>query len=1022
MLPFFTFPLQLPLIFLYIFFKNTYYKAYSNKEGFGFKLYLPLYNLDPCNRIYAPYRPWLSYFQGMKLYKNYSTLIYNYPIFQRLGLDPSYVHIHKYITEKNKSIIKSWDYGDVNYYIVTSDINSLTLSNLQDFIKSSFTSNAVYAVLPILVNDMVRESERFISLGGQLVMTRLVNPISIMNRIESNIEKLIPYYGFKGKLYGTLCFKWRVISYDLQMIKHISTSIPHTSTQNIHTFDKNYTFHDIIPMTFNLDKYGTIIKKDFILNNYKVEGVHYKYSDDICIFIHSNKENSRKLTIFKKDILYAECSDILEKDTLIRRYDYGLNLYIDNKNETLKYFERQIECLPISKVKRHFSKDVIISAFDIEAYSDKLSNGIFIAYAVGYINPNKEVYTYYLSDFENSKDMLKKCLIDMLLSKPQLGTVYVHNLSRFDTFFIDPIILNDCDIIGKYLYNKDGKVLSIKVSFKTGKGSFIFRDSILMTQGSLLSLALNFNSSIIKKNFPHNYVTRLRLNYIGIKPDMSYYENISLEEYNSIPDNWNLREELLKYLTNDLSSLQDIMVKFAEDIYKLEGLNITNIATTSSLAFKALFKNYVKPNLFYKVKAGPHNDMRRGFFGGITEVYYLNPKGKLRIYDINSSYPASMKQAMPVGKPIMSNDRILDNYFGVVYAKIKTPIDGNGHYIKLKYPPLPYRKSSSIINPIGSWTGMYCSELLKFVRDVYNYEIEVLYGYKYERGLNCFAGFVDKYYDIKSGVNKDTSINRATAKLLLNGAFGRAGLKHDETVIEIVDSITSKKLQEKYDVKRIIEYTPNVHWVKYERIVNSFYIEGSRNIKDNSIERLKENNRKLDVDSCLPIAIFTTAYSTIRLFQAIRWIEESGKEVYAVDTDSIHTNAILPDELLGNDLGKFKLEFQGHSGGLYPLPKTYYAEGNQVNDKEKSEFKIIKKGKGVKGGSLLKEEYLKLVQGIPVQKNDPRFIIKRQDSSIRLKDVKIEIKADFLKRNLVKKGDEIRTSPLIIEEDSKKQL
>ncbi|RKF79611.1 putative DNA polymerase [Golovinomyces cichoracearum] len=315
----------------------------------------------------------------------------------------------------------------------------------KDFIKSSFTSNAVYALLPILVNDMVRESERFISLGGQLVMTRLVNPISIMNRIESNIEKLIPYYGFK------------------------------------------------------------------------VEGVHYKYSDDICIFIHSNKENSRKLTIFKKDILYAE-------------YDYGLNLYIDNKNETLKYFEREIECLPISKVKRHFSKDVIISAFDIEAYSDKQSNGIFIAYAVGYINPNKEVYTYYLSDFENSKDMLKKCLIDMLLSKPQLGTVYVHNLSRFDTFFIDPIILNDCDII-------DGKVLSIKVSFKTGKGSFIFRDSILMTQGSLLSLALNFNSSIIKKNFPHNYVTKQRLNYIGIKPDMSYYENISLEEYNSIPDN-----------------------------------------------------------------------------------------------------------------------------------------------------------------------------------------------------------------------------------------------------------------------------------------------------------------------------------------------------------------------------------------------------------------------------------------------------------------------------------------------------
>ena len=58
------------------------------------------------------------------------------------------------------------------------------------------------------------------------------------------------------------------------------------------------------------------------------------------------------------------------------------------------------------------------------------------------------------------------------------------------------------------------------------------------------------------------------------------------------------------------------MVKFSDDIYKLEKLNITEIATTSSLAFKALFTNYVKDNTFYKVKGPAHNDMRRGFFGG----------------------------------------------------------------------------------------------------------------------------------------------------------------------------------------------------------------------------------------------------------------------------------------------------------------------------------------------------------------------------------------------------------------------
>ena len=106
---------------------------------------------------------------------------------------------------------------------------------------------------------------------------------------------------------------------------------------------------------------------------------------------------------------------------------------------------------------------------------------------------------------------------------------------------------------------------------------------------------------------------------------------------------------------------------------------------------------------------------------------------------------------------------------------------------------------------------MYCSEILKFVRDRYKYEVEVIFGYKYKRGLNIFADFVDKYYDIKSGFNKDTNINRSTAKLMLNGAFGRTGLKLDESVVEITTSERSKELQTKYNVKRILERSPDIH-------------------------------------------------------------------------------------------------------------------------------------------------------------------------------------------------------------------
>ena len=324
------------------------------------------------------------------------------------------------------------------------------------------------------------------------------------------------------------------------MYNIIGNNISQTSLINRVIKDGNdMSFSDIIPLSFDLTKYGTIINKDYIYNNYKVDGVHYQYQDDVLIFIHhsNNYNNSRRnITIFKNDAIYAECLDVLLDDgTLIRTYDNGLKLFIDNKSCDLRYFERSIECSPIHQGIVDLIKDVKISAFDIEAYSCKDNNGLFIAYACGFIKPNHDVLIYYLTDFNNPRDMLKKCLVDMLDSK--LGTVYVHNLSRFDTFFIDPILTNDSDIVGKYIYNKNGKVLGIKVSFKSKskKSSFIFRDSMLMMAGSLKNLSISFKSDKTKLDFPHSFASRDTLEYIGVKPAKSYYEYMSDENYEKIP-------------------------------------------------------------------------------------------------------------------------------------------------------------------------------------------------------------------------------------------------------------------------------------------------------------------------------------------------------------------------------------------------------------------------------------------------------------------------------------------------------
>ena len=106
---------------------------------------------------------------------------------------------------------------------------------------------------------------------------------------------------------------------------------------------------------------------------------------------------------------------------------------------------------------------------------------------------------------------------------------------------------------------------------------------------------------------------------------------------------------------------------------------------------------------------------------------------------------------------------------------------------------------------------MYCSELLKYVRDVHNYKIRVLYGYKFENTHDLFTEYVNKYYNIKSRMNDNISINRTTAKLMLNSLYGRTGMRIDDIRTELTDSETSALLQKKYDVKSLIQLTPDTH-------------------------------------------------------------------------------------------------------------------------------------------------------------------------------------------------------------------
>lgn len=94
---------------------------------------------------------------------------------------------------------------------------------------------------------------------------------------------------------------------------------------------------------------------------------------------------------------------------------------------------------------------------------------------------------------------------------------------------------------------------------------------------------------------------------------------------------------------------------------------------------------------------------------------------------MNSQYPSSMLNDLPVGNPVLTNSDDLDSFFGFCYAHITPPNDLH-HYI------LPFREEDgNVCLPNTPFTGLYFSEELKNIRR-YGYIVVISGGFKFDRG------------------------------------------------------------------------------------------------------------------------------------------------------------------------------------------------------------------------------------------------------------------------------------------------
>ena len=156
-------------------------------------------------------------------------------------------------------------------------------------------------------------------------------------------------------------------------------------------------------------------------------------------------------------------------------------------------------------------------------------------------------------------------------------------------------------------------------------------------------------------------------------------------------------------------------------------------------------------------------DIRSAYRGGTVSLF--KPKmGKGYVYDMNSQYPAAMLKDMPVGQPIRCYRPKLSDFFGFVKVNVRAPIALYKPFLTVAGP------EGKVISPLGEWTGWYFSEELKKAVDL-GYTIEPLEGYRFERGVDIFKGYVEHFYERKRSAA--TAGLKLISKLQLNGFYGR---------------------------------------------------------------------------------------------------------------------------------------------------------------------------------------------------------------------------------------------------------
>lgn len=164
---------------------------------------------------------------------------------------------------------------------------------------------------------------------------------------------------------------------------------------------------------------------------------------------------------------------------------------------------------------------------------------------------------------------------------------FAHNASLFDSILLLRLIsslrLAQPDLrLTATARNVGGQIRGLDISYSDNV--FHIKDSYLILKSSLRDLCVAYGVEE-KGVFPHRYMSEETLGHKGAKPDIKFYNDLTVEAYEKVDKIVDMKELVTKYLSTDCVSLYHVISKFRSSVLEKFKVDCINRESAAGLAY-----------------------------------------------------------------------------------------------------------------------------------------------------------------------------------------------------------------------------------------------------------------------------------------------------------------------------------------------------------------------------------------------------------------------------------------------------